>query len=171
MGLASLLLLGMMGCGNDTDEKTVGGEKTVQLRDFSNSGCKDHVSSVNKKATNTRALGDSEYMDYQGTSEGYLYVKHVNTIFNCCIEDEDIKMEVTTSGNKIIISENEDLTKYQELCECICNHDLSGEIGPLTEGGKYTIVVKRDNQELVSFPITFEKDLSGKCSITQGVTE
>lgn len=143
---AIILLLGLAGC-----EKENSIEK-VQLKDFSYLGCKDDVKDTRKKV---KQIGETEYIEYKATADGYLSIKHVNSVFNCC--PDTIKTNAAVEGNSISIVESEAGPK----CDCICGYDLAYMIGPLSNG-KYTLIFSRDTHEFLRFTINYNSSLRGK---------
>lgn len=146
---AIALLLGIAGC-----EKGNSIEKT-QLKDFSYLGCKNDVKDTGK---NVKQIDEPEYIEYKATGDGYLSIKHVNAIFNCC--PDTIKVNTTVEGDSISIVESEIGPK----CDCICEYDLAYKIGPL-HNGKYTLIFSRDTHKFLKFTINYNSSLEGKKNI------
>ena len=95
MSTLLMLAFGMSNCSSDSDD-TVDNQKEIELKNFSNSGCKNRYMS--------RAEDDSNAsFEYSVLHDGYLYINHRNVIFNCC--PGTIGADIQVEGNKIIIGE------------------------------------------------------------------
>lgn len=117
-------------------------------RNFSVTGCK----SV------TRDLFDEEYLEYQATEDGYLRITHYNSIFNC--KPGRVFAELSVNSHEYIINEIE----LYAIAECVCPYDLSFDIGPMKEE-EYTVIIRRNDVELIKFSITFNSVLKGQVPI------
>ena len=153
-----LLALSYGGCGHsDSEERTekvltpddstgnvsVPEEPTVNLLVSSeNSGCK-----YNQETNTTRgsATEENEVIQYECTADGYLLIKHVNSIF-CC--EANITTTAYVSRNVITIKEY-----APPITDCICPYDVDMKIGPLNNQN-YTIVVDK------GYPVNFSFTLS-----------
>ena len=137
----------LMGCSSDSDD-TVDNQKEIELKNFSNSGCKNRYMS--------RAEDDSNAsFEYSVLHDGYLYINHRNVMFNCC--PGTIGADIQVDGNKILIGEYE----TEDMCDCDCPYDLGYEVGPLVEGKSYTIYIGYKGQELKVAEFTFQNSMSG----------
>ena len=121
--------------------------ENVTLKNFANSGCKG----------NTRASdeGRVEIVEYSVIHNGYLFLNHQNVIFNCC--PGELKADISVDGNIITIKEYE----TEMGCKCVCPYDLSYEVGPLTEGETYTIIIKCRDAEPIMEKLEFKNSISG----------
>ena len=135
-----VLLLGLLaGC----EEKET--DNSLKVFDLKLSGCKQN--SEKNLATNERA-----YMIIQGSADGYLYVQHINAIFNCCAETVNVK--ATLTQNNIQLLERETSSN----CNCICPYDLSCKIGPLLSQ-KYTFSFSENDNEQTPFSFYYSPTL------------
>ena len=142
-------LLTIVGCTNDGDNP-VEFPKTIELKNFSNSGCKSG-------AVRTRSNDDArkEIFKYSCIHEGYLYVTHQNAMFNCC--PEALGADISVEDNQITVGEYES----DGYCDCICPYDLSYEIGPLVEGKTYIIYIGHRSDESKVAEFEFHNSMSG----------
>lgn len=67
-----------------------------------------------------------------------LIVRHIDAVYNCCIED--ITVSVTVSGQVIDLYETEVLSAP---CDCLCPYDITTEIFGLPPG-VYTVQVRNE---------------------------
>ena len=140
------LLIGGIGCEKEKEVTN----KTIQIKDFSYFGCKEDGTTKS-----TRAVESEEYIEYKAVADGYLYLKHVNAEFNCCVDA--ILTEISINGNEIRLTEKE----VNPTCRCICKYDLECSLGPLSFE-KYTLIFCRDNSEYLRFTINYNSSLYGK---------
>ena len=145
--LAAMLIATMICC--DGHSSTV---ENIELKNFANSGCKGNG------GTRADDEGRQEIAQYSVLHPGYLYINHQNVMFNCC--PGELSADILVSGHLITISESE----QQQQCKCICPYDLSYEIGPLTEGETYTILIGRKGNEQKLAEFKFQNNLSGTWS-------
>ena len=147
MSTLLMLAFGMSNCSSDSDD-TVDNQKEIELKNFSNTGCKNRYMS--------RAEDDSkEIIEYSVLHDGYLYIYHRNVFFNCC--PGTIGADIQVEGNKIIIGEYE----TEAMCNCVCPYDLGYEVGPLVEGKSYTIYIGHKGLESKVAEFTFQNSMSG----------
>lgn len=134
-----------VGCGDDDNA-------SVHLKNASSTGCKqESVPGDTDRSKITDIFGE-EYVEYTSKSDGYLYVRHVNAIFNCC--SEKIKVTSSESGGIITVSEADtDIS-----CNCVCPFDVSYEIGPLEKGRTYTLNILNNGSAHVDFTFTYPSD-------------
>ena len=153
MSTLLMLAFGMSNCSSDSDD-TVDNQKEIELKNFSNTGCKNRYMS--------RAEDDSkEIIEYSVLHDGYLYIYHRNVFFNCC--PGTIGADIQVEGNKIIIGEYE----TEDECDCVCPYDLGYEVGPLVEGKSYTIYIGHKGRELKVAEFTFKNPMSGTWNLKQ----
>lgn len=145
--LALFLLMGGAGCNRENPT----GE--IQIKDFSFLGCKEETTGFTKSAESP------EYIEYEALAGGYLHLRHVNAVFNCC--PGRIKADVSVEGNTISIVESE----TDPQCKCICDYDLDFNLGPLSNNKDYTLIFSRYKRELVRFTIKYSPSLEGKVDI------
>ena len=121
-------------------------DSTVNLLVSSeNSGCK-----YNQETNSTRGSAteneENEVIQFECTTDGYLLIKHVNSIF-CC------EANITTTATV-----NEDIITIKEyappITDCICPYDVDMKIGPL-KNQSYTIVVDKGYPVNFSFTLSF----------------
>ena len=147
MSAVLMLTIGMTNCSSDSDD-TVDNQKEIELKNFSNTGCKNRYMS--------RAEDDSkEIIEYSVLHKGYLYINHRNVFFNCC--PGTIGADIQVEDNKIIIGEYE----TEDECDCVCPYDLGYEVGPLVEGKSYTIYIGYKGRESKVAEFTFQNSMSG----------
>ena len=142
-------MLAMVGCTNDGDNP-VGNQKDIELKNFSNSGCKSNLVRT-RSDYNTR----KEVFKYSYIHEGYLYVTHQDAMFNCC--PEALGANISVEDNQIKVGEFES----GGYCNCICPYDLSYEIGPLVEGTTYIIYIGYKGIESKVAEFVFHNSMSG----------
>lgn len=142
--LMSMLFVAIIVCCDDNEKAP----DEVMLKNFANSGCKGN-------GTRASDEGREEVVAYSVIHDGYLYLNHQNVLFNCC--PGEIGANITVEGNTITIEEYE----TEMGCKCICPYDLSYEIGPLLEGGTYTIIIKRRDADPITETFKFKSSLSG----------
>lgn len=142
---ALLLLSCFSGCGSTEDVSSIG------LRSFSNSGCKTEIET---RAANA-SIADEETIEYYASSNGKLMVKHVNALFGC---DAKISAEahLDKDNKTIVISE----TATNESANCLCNYDLTMEVGELQET-TYTLKVIHKGSMVLTEDINYGKNLKG----------
>lgn len=148
-----LLLLAGAGCEKNIRNK----EEKIHVEEFSYSGCKDHLD-VGNVSVRT-APENQEYVKYEGNSDGYLSIRHINVVFNCC--PDTIKATASIERGVLLITEKEIVPK----CNCTCKYDLTYKIGPLTADRKYTLRIYRGTLEYANFSFTYDKSLKNKIII------
>ena len=128
LGLMAMVMVVLAGCTViDNPQGADGGVKSVELKNFSNTGCKP----------TTRSVYDEDHLvtlELTATEKGGLYVTHSDVVLNCGIKDYDAKIEI--DGNKITVTEFGDNSRMT-FCECAI--DFGYEIGPLEEGKPYKL--------------------------------
>jgi hypothetical protein len=128
--LAFALLFTLGACDGESDNPVKEEPSPIELKNFANTGCKDN-------AVRTRS-GEYDWKDifeYSCIHDGYLYVTHKDAVFNCC--PGKLGATVSNEGNCITVIE----WSTEDLCDCMCTFDLSYEIGPLVEGGTYSLCI------------------------------
>lgn len=139
-------LLALAGCTDTADNPA----RTIELKNFSNTGCKnDHVRT---RSDNT----NKEVFNYSCIHEGYLYVTHQNAIFNCCPIGLGAKISVEDNLLKVVEYESDG------LCDCMCPFDLSYEVGPLVEGKTYILYVSQGGEESKVAEFEFQNSMTGE---------
>lgn len=152
--LALFLLIVISGC-----EKKFSNEN-IQIKDFSYFGCEENTSDVVTGFAAVKGFESDEYIEYKANTDGYLHLKHVNAIFNCC--PDTITVTTSMQGSNISIVESELAPK----CDCICNYDLVYKLGPLSNQN-YTLIFNRYDQEFLRFTIKYNSSLKGKVDIVK----
>lgn len=149
---------GMTACGSDGEGASDGGR--VRVRNVYTTGCKTvGLQEASNWAAAAYAVdGAEEYLEYKSKADGYVYVTHVNAMFNCCAED--IKVGVSVNGDDIVVTEDE----TGSACNCVCPFDVSYEVGRL-EPGRYNVTVRVAGLDRVSFRLTYPSD--GKIEISR----
>ena len=122
--LIAILLFGA-GCKKETSNES------LRIKDFSYLGCKE------TKSLRASFHGE-ESIEYKAVADGYLHIKHVNALFNCC--PDTIKADVNMENNIVTIVESE----TNPICDCICDYDLEYTLGPLTSGKEYILIKGAD---------------------------
>ncbi len=145
--LLALIAILLFGAGCDREDPN------IQIKDFSFLGCKGEITGF------TKSVESPEYIEYRALAGGYLHIKHVNAVFNCC--PGTIKSDVYVEGNNITIVESE----TDPQCKCICDYDLAFNLGPLSNNKEYTLIFCRDNREFLRFTIVYNSSLEGKVII------
>lgn len=144
--LFALTLLCITGCGSTEDVTSIG------LRNFSNSGCKLETETETRAAN---GLFGEEQIIYEASSNGKLMVKHVNALFGC---DAKISAEAHLDKDNKTIVINE--TATNESANCLCNYDLTMEVGELQET-TYTLKVIHKGSMVLTEDINYGKNLKG----------
>ena len=155
MSAVLMLASGFCGCNSDSDS-----DSGIQVRNVANTGCKS------AETRGEDGLPWPEYIEYKAMEDGYLSIKHVNTMFECLSK---LTMEATVSGNEIqIIEKDNSETENGIRTNCLCTYDLYCEVGPLT-AGTYTVVISkyRSEYEQARFTISYAKGLDGKYVIRE----
>ena len=142
--LALCFLVGGAGCNRDNPYEE------IKIKDFSYQGCKEIVIHY------TKASEREEYIEYKAVADGYLDIKHVNAVFNCC--PDTIKADVSMEDNIITINESE----TNPICDCICDYDLEYRLGPLTSGKEYILIFSRGAYVFSKLIIKYTTSLEGK---------
>jgi hypothetical protein len=145
--LALCFLVGGAGCNRDNPYEE------IKIKDFSYQGCKEIVIHY------TKASEREEYIEYKAVADGYLDIKHVNAVFNCC--PGRIKADVSVEGNIFNIVESE----TDPQCKCICDYDLEYTLGPLSSNTEYTLIFCNDKGEFLRFAIKYKSSLEGKAIV------
>ena len=131
------------------DETIQNPEKTslAQLEELIFSGCKGN------KAT----FGNNENILIEPISEGKIKVTHQNVMFNCCIEEPNIKFNI--KGNTIQVDES----TSAPVCNCICPYDVELLIDSL-EPGIYNFILTYENLQKIklSFKIPLKESLQSE---------
>ncbi len=141
--LALFFLIGGTGCKKETSNES------LRIKDFSYLGCKETKSFI-------ASLHGEEYIEYKAIADGYLYIKHVNAVFNCC--PDTIKADVSMEGNIITIVESE----TNPICDCICDYDLEYTLGPLTPNKEYILIFSSGIYVFAKLIINYTPSLEGK---------
>lgn len=112
----------------------------------SNSDCKG-----NEKST---FIDDEEKLIIQSSGENTYTVSHRNVVFNCCLP-EGITVELTVANDTIYFNEKE---KVPGECRCLCNYDLSSEIGNLIKG-EYVLCLMKESDRLGTITLMFGNNM------------
>lgn len=121
----------------------------LSARHFMNSGCKEYAAAAAKAMTR----GGAEQFKFAATADGYLVVTHLNAMYNC--EGKISTEAFLEEGQTIVVNEIERST----AANCLCEYDISTEFGRLADG-KYTVVVKRNGNEVFRHAIVYGKALN-----------
>ena len=86
------IICGLMVIASCTGEmdNSVYQQKEIELKNFSNTGCKPRTSG-----------SDGSYFELEATKGNMLYVKHINALFNCASNKFEAKVAV--DGNSITV--------------------------------------------------------------------
>jgi hypothetical protein len=141
--IIAIFLIGGTGCKKETPNESLG------IKEFSYLGCKETKSP-------RASLHGEEYIEYKAVADGYLYIKHVNAVFNCC--PDTIKADVSIEGNIITVDENE----TNPICDCICDYDLEYTLGPLTSNNEYVLIFSRGAYVFSKLIFHYTPSLEGK---------
>jgi hypothetical protein len=160
MGL--LLALSYAGCSNsgseertenlptsvDSTENVLAPEESaVNMLVYSgNSGCKTYLASVATENTRGETSMHKEVIQYECTSDGYLLINHINSLFSC-----DAQITTTAYVGKDVIT----IKEYAPpTTDCICVYDVDMKIGPL-KNQDYTVVLDKGYPNTFSFTLSF----------------
>lgn len=109
----------------------------------------------------TRSESDAdEYIECEYMAGDYLYLKHVNAVFNCAPVELYAIAEVHDTD--IFVCEIENGPK----ADCLCLFDLGCKVGPLQNGKEYTVYINKDTWNYGFFTITFSKDIKEKKTLS-----
>ena len=144
--LALCFLLGGAGCDKETSNES------LRIKDFSYLGCKE---TKGLRAT----LHGEEYIEYKAVANGYLHIKHINAVFNCC--PDTIQADVSMKDNIITIVESE----TNPICDCICNYDLEYTFGPLTSNKEYILIFSSGAYVFSKLIIKYSPSLEGRITV------
>lgn len=142
----------IVGCSNDDDNHD---GNTVNVRNVYDSGCKTSgVTQESALANGSFAdMGFEESVEYTSKDDGYVFIKHVNSILQCCSDKKNV--DISRNGNKITVREYD----VETSCNCLCPFDMQYEIGPL-EPGEYVVTFSN-----TSASFTFTHPSKGKVVI------
>ncbi len=130
----------------DTGPLTVSGIK--------HTGCKTFKSLVSAK---------QDCIEYQTINDHYLKINRLNVVFNCCIDDVDIK---TTVDQERVITITE--TDINPACNCLCLYDIEYIIGPL-EYGTYLLRIIEEYADTMTVKFEFSATTQGSyCEARDG---
>ncbi|MBA7551767.1 hypothetical protein ES705_44315 [subsurface metagenome] len=118
-------------------------ENIIEVKNFKYNGCKN---------TQKGIISDQEYIRIKEIDNNYLYIEHINLIFNCCPGRLFVNAKFT--NNEIIFEEGEE----EHGCNCVCPYDLSCEIGPI-EYKSYQFKVMQGELVYADFSIEFTASL------------
>lgn len=149
-------------CGSET---SVVENKPINSSLITDSGCKSEASARSEEGD---AFGQESisYKAQQKDNKWYLHVEHSNVMFNCASDTIKVKSQIDDDNT---ISINEIENSYG--ANCMCAHDITYDVGPLTEGTDYKIslyksaINESDNYLQVQFTVKFSNDLTGEITI------
>ncbi len=144
--LALCFLMGGVGCDKETSNES------LRIKDFSYQGCKETKSLL-------ASYHGEEYVEYKAVAGGYLHIKHINALFNCC--PDTIQADVSMKDNIITIVESE----VNPICDCICDYDLEYTVGPLTSNKEYILIFSRGAYVFSKLMITYTPSLEGRITV------
>ncbi len=122
----ALLIITNVSCDKEKNNNSFG------VHNLSYSDCK---SNNNTKTQKVEQTSQKEYLELKANDK-YLKINHINAEFNCC--PGKILVTSKISNDTIFIDENE----TEHTCNCICNYDVTYEVGKL-DYGKYHIVLTK----------------------------
>ena len=128
--IPALLLL--LGCSKEDTSNNPANQNPYGVL-ISHTSCKN--GSVSKGSDGKIQTTDQDCLEYQYDKNGILTLKHVNTGFNCCVDN--LVAVVRIEGSEITIEESENAPTP---CDCLCLYDMKMEIRNLA-AGKYTIKI------------------------------
>ncbi|MEZ5358693.1 MAG: dockerin type I domain-containing protein [Candidatus Zixiibacteriota bacterium] len=96
----------------------------------------------------------TECIDWEYDGISTLSIQHINAVFNCCLQDFAVEINVMSSTITITEIESDEL-----MCDCICRFDVEYDVLGI-EPGVYTIIVQGPYTGEVIPAIQFEADLS-----------
>ena len=159
MGL--LLALSYVCCDSSSEERTENipapedstenvlapEESAVNMLVYSgNSGCKTYLASVATENSRGETSMHKEVIQYECTSDGYLLINHINSLFSC-----DAQITTTAYVGKDVIT----IKEYAPpMTDCICVYDVDMKIGPL-KNQNYTVVLDKGYPNSFSFTLSF----------------
>jgi hypothetical protein len=144
--IIAIFLIGVTSCNKETSNESLG------IKEFSYLGCKE------TKSLRASFHGE-EYIEYKAIADGYLHIKHVNAVFNCC--PDTIKADVSMEGNIITVDESE----ANPICDCICDYDLEYRLGPLAPNKEYILIFSRGAYVFAKLIINYTPTLEGKITV------
>ncbi|MEW6381970.1 MAG: BsuPI-related putative proteinase inhibitor [bacterium] len=123
---AVLIPANNVGCASSTQVRIMpAGASDASIRDYQNSGCKEDSG---RGAEEEREEFAADYRDR------LLYLVHRNAVYNCCLEE--ITVTLNMADGIIWIFEEEKLDG--DGCRCLCRYDITATIAGLSPGA-YTI--------------------------------
>ena len=126
----------------------------IKKYDVEESKSNSSVSGCKNQGAATRAeLNEDEYFECEYMNGDYLYLKHVNALFNCAADELYTIAEVHDTD--IILCEIE----KGPMANCLCPYDLGCKVGPLQIGKEYNVHIVKDSCSYGYFTITFSKGM------------
>ncbi len=146
LNLLTIVLL-LFACSEEDNIKDLSKSTDIKLKEVIFSGC---------KGNNVNSLS-SESILIIPTSENSIKVTHQNVMFNCCIENPNVKLD--KSKNEIVIKES----STNPVCNCICPYDIEFSIENI-EPGSYDFIVYYENLQKIklSISIPLEEDVQAE---------
>ncbi len=155
---ASLMILGCHDNDNLEEDNSTAENVPFTLRTHSHSGCKSNTE-ISKTTARKSAPGNEEYVEYEGRENGYIYICHLNSVFNC--GTEKIGVDISLSGDTIHLSERMEEGLYWR---CQCPFDVMVDAGPLHDG-IYTLIVGKEGKDYAKATITYSATAKEKVKL------
>ena len=146
--LLIMLAIGLVALGCSSDGSSDSSQPHAVR--FTQSGCK-------KAPAQSRGGGIFDAVEeivYKALPHGKLLITHQNAAFSC---EPKIVLKSPIQDDRILIYQ----TDTDPRTNCICLYDLGIEVGPLTSGHHYTLVIAPGNPAKAEIPITYSPALSG----------
>lgn len=115
-------------------------KENIVVKNFEYNGCKN---------TQKGMISDQEYIKIKEIDNNYLYVEHINAIFNCC--PGKLFVNAKLNNDEIIFEEGEE----EHGCNCLCPYDLSWKIGPLEYKSYQVKIMLGEMVYITDFSIEF----------------
>jgi len=149
--LSLIILLALISCTKNDEPKNA----NVGLTWFYHSDCKGNKSSFVREDEGEKLIIQSEF-------EGFYTIDHYDAMFNCCLP-EGLCAIVNFSNDTLYLNEKE---TEPGNCRCLCNFDLSSEIGNLEEGN-YVLCLMKDSNIRGTISISFKHNMHEEVLISE----
>lgn len=155
--LLSMMATGLIGCSKD-NEAEIPNSIISNLVCFSESGCKSLKGDDSSGKSRTED-GNTQRIEYEGMSNGRLFIKHINAVF-CCVHEE-MRVSSTLQDNEIKIVEQE----VGPTANCTCPYDLELTVGNLEEKEYTVLLYNGDSTPFAQFNVSYSQQVRGEITI------
>lgn len=127
-------------------------ESSVYIKNSSYSEC----TTIEKT---TEAQEGTAYVTINAVSTNTLKIDMYHVLLNCGLKN--IESEINCNEGVLIIS----FTPIGNDVNCLCERQLTYEIGNLQEGQSYDCIIMQENMEYASFKFDFTRDLEKQINL------